>query len=259
MTVPDASDDPTVRSGPDRAPSAARLSHGVRLDDSQAAVLRLADDRSAVVLGAPGHRQDHHARRSAGRTRASRGTRPRRCSHHPLPSSAHPTTRPRDRIALRLDVPTNGPLARTATSLAFQLVGDRARAAAVEPPRLLTGGEQDQIIAELLAAHLEDGTGPAGPNRSVDDVRALRGSPGTELRELMARCVEHGVRPAQLRRLGAARRVVDEWRAAADFIVEYQRVVDSYRGNFVDSAELLAEAVSVVAQPANGALEQRSG
>ncbi|WP_431220803.1 PD-(D/E)XK nuclease family protein [Leifsonia xyli] len=67
----------------------------------------------------------------------------------------------------------------------------------------------------------------------------------TELRELMARCAERGVTPSRLSELGAITGH-DEWRAAARFIGEYQLVVDSYRGGFVDSAELIASAVNVV-------------
>jgi len=214
------------------------------LDESQAAVLTLADGESAAVLGAPGTGKTTTLVEVLAERVHERGYATDEVLA--LTASRTSATRLRDRIALRLDVPTNGPLARTATSLAFQLVGERARSNAVEPPRLLTGGEQDQIIAELLAGHIEDGTGPAWPEPLVDDVRALRGF-RTELRELMARCVEHGVTPARLIGL-ASEGGLEEWRAAADFIVEYQRVVDSYRGNFVDSAELVAEAVSVVAQ-----------
>jgi len=214
----------------------------VSLDDSQRQVLTLADGVSAAVLGAPGTGKtttlvEALAERVLGRGYATDEVLA-------LTASRSSATRLRDRLALRVGVPTNGPLARTATSLAFQLVGDRVRAAVQEPPRLLTGGEQDQIIAELLDGHIEDGTGPAWPEPLGPEVRLLRGF-RTELRELMARCVEHGVSPRRLSELGAITGH-DEWRAAARFIDEYQRVVDSYRGSFVDSAELIAEAVTVV-------------
>jgi len=161
-----------------------------------------------------------------------------------LSASRTAATALRDRIALRLEVPTQGPLARTATSLAFQLVGERARRLQLDPPRLLTGGEQDQIIAELLSGHLEDNSGPVWPEPLVEEVRVLRGF-RTELRELMARCAERGVTPSRLSELGAITGH-DEWRAAARFMAEYQLVVDSYRGGFVDSAELIASAVTAV-------------
>lgn len=212
------------------------------LDGAQAEVLTVADGASAAVLGAPGTGKTTTLVEAVAERVLGRGYE----THEVLALSASraAATALRDRIALRLDVPTNGPLARTATSLAFQLVGEHARRTGAEPPRLLTGGEQDQIIAELLNGHIEDGTGPNWPEPLVEEVRALRGF-RTELRELMARCAERGVTPSRLSELGAITGR-DEWRAAARFIAEYQLVVDSYRGGFVDSAELIASAVTVV-------------
>lgn len=220
------------------------------LDETQEAVLLLADGASAAVLGAPGTGKtstlvEAIAERVLGRGYATDEVLA-------LSATRSSATALRDRIALRLGVPTNGPLARTATSLAFQLVGARARRSGEEPPRLLTGGEQDQIIAELLAGHIEDGTGPHWPEPLVDEVRSLRGF-RTELRELMARCAEHGVTPSRLSELGAITGH-HEWRAAGRFLAEYQAVVDSYRGGFVDSAELIASAVAVVRE--GGALDR---
>ncbi len=213
------------------------------LDEAQRAVLALPDGASASVLGAPG----------TGKTTTLVEALAERVLHRgygtgevlALSASRTAATALRDRIALRLGVPTNGPLARTATSLAFQLAGERARREGEEPPRLLTGGEQDQIIAELLAGHIEDGAGPLWPEPLGEEVRSLRGF-RTELRELMARCAEHGVTLSRLSELGAMTGR-DEWRAAARFVAEYQLVVDSYRGGFVDSAELIASAVAVAA------------
>ncbi|RDV46885.1 ATP-dependent helicase [Leifsonia sp. ku-ls] len=226
-----------------RMRQARAASAGVpQLDGAQAEVLLLPDDASAAVLGAPGTGKTTTLVEALAERVARRGY----ATDEVLALSASRTaaTALRDRIALRLGVPTNGPLARTATSLAFQLVGERARRLGAEPPRLLTGGEQDQIIAELLSGHMEDGTGPHWPEPLVDEVRALRGF-RTELRELMARCAERGITPSRLSELGAITGH-DEWRAAARFIAEYQLVVDSYRGGFVDSAELIASAVTVV-------------
>lgn len=224
----------------------AELAHGdraiVTLDDTQSAVLTLQDGASASVIGAPGTGKTTTLVEALAERVLERGYGTGEVLA--LSASRSAATRLRDRIALRIGVPTNGPLARTATSLAFQLAGERARANAQEPPRLLTGGEQDQIIAELIDGHLEDGTGPVWPEPLVAEVRTLRGF-RTELRELMARCVELGITPSRLSELGAITGH-DEWRAAARFIGEYQRVVDSYRGTFVDSSELIAEAVSVV-------------
>ena len=147
-------------------------------------------------------------------------TRRARCSRSRASRTA--ATRLRDRIALRIEVPTNGPLARTATSLAFQLVGERARSPGEEPPRLLTGGEQDQIIAELLDGHLEDGTGPHWP-----EPLGRRGAPAARLPHRAAR-TDGALRRARrdARPSGGARRRSPDTTSGGrppGFIAEYQR------------------------------------
>lgn len=225
-----------------RPREATRAADASALDPAQREVLLLPDGASAAVLGAPGTGKTTTLVEALAERVLERGYAPGAVLA--LSASRAAATALRDRIALRLGVPTPGPLARTATSLAFQLVGERARRDGAEPPRLLTGGEQDQIIAELLAGHLEDGTGPHWPDELGPEVRSLRGF-RTELRELIGRCAERGVTPARLAELGAA---TDRqgWRAAAQFIVEYQGVLDSYRAGFVDAAELISSAVAVV-------------
>src|SRR5690606_15270790 len=137
-----------------------------------------------------------------------------------LAPSRASATELRDALAARLGRTTAGPLARTANSLAFGIVASARRAAGETPPRLLSGGDQDNDIAQLLAGHLADGTGPAWPEHLGPEVRALR-TFRTELRELMMRATELGVSPARLRSLGREH-ARDDWVAAADFIEEYR-------------------------------------
>ncbi|WP_223695196.1 ATP-dependent helicase [Leifsonia poae] len=222
----------------------------LELDPSQRDVLDLPEGVSAAVLGAPGTGKtatlvETLAERVLGRGYATSEVLA-------LTASRASATRLRDRLAVRVGVPTNGPLARTATSLAFQIVGEHARSTDTEPPRLLTGGEQDTIIAQLLAGNIEDGSGPAWPEPLGEEVRMLRGF-RTELRELMARAVEHRVTPKRLAELGALTGHA-EWEAAASFMRGYRDVVDSYRGSSVDAAELVDAAVAIVAR--GGALER---
>src|SRR5690349_7126825 len=66
----------------------------------------------------------------------------------------------RDEVAVRLGVTTRGPVARTANSVAFQLV----RAYTGQPVTLLTGAEHDQIVGELLEGGVDDGFGPEWPD-----------------------------------------------------------------------------------------------
>ena len=146
----------------------------------------------------------------------------------------------RDALAVRLGVTTRGPLARTANSIAFQLV----RAYTGAPVTLLTGAEHDQIVGELLEGGIRDGFGPDWPEPLTPEVRALRGF-RSELRDLLMRAVEHGVDAGGLARLGA-RAGRPEWIAAADFLAEYDEVKAQVRPTQFDSAELAAYAAAIV-------------
>lgn len=124
---------------------------------------------------------------------------------------------------LAAGAPTAGPairepLVRTVHGYAFAVLQRAARRAEAAPPRLVTGAEQDSVIRELLAG---DGAG-AWP-RSLHAALATDGF-ATELRDLMARCAERGVDPAQLVRLGK-RCGRPEWTAAGRFAAQYEQVM----------------------------------
>ncbi|WP_284234226.1 AAA family ATPase [Arenivirga flava] len=144
-------------------------------DPALEAVLSLPPEASAVVLGAPG----------TGKTGALLGLLERRLAQGALAAdeavilapSRQAATRLRDVAGVRLGVPTNGPLVRTVTSLAFDLVGAARLEAGLEPPRLLSGAEQDRVIAELLAGEAEE--------------RATRDGPGASTRRCAA-CADSG-------------------------------------------------------------------
>lgn len=214
----------------------------LELDNSQGRVLALSDTASAAVIGAPGSGKTTAAVELVADRVLRRGWSTDEVVV--LTPSRAGASALRDRLALRLGVPTNGPLARTVNSLAFEIVTEAARHAGALLPRLATGGEQDSDISQLLQGHLDDGTGPSWPPLLSPEVRRLR-TFRTELRELMARATEHGVAPARLRSLGLAHDH-PEWVAAADFIDEYLTVIATSRQYQVDSAELVQFAVAAL-------------
>jgi superfamily I DNA/RNA helicase/RecB family exonuclease len=145
-------------------------------------------------------------------------------------------------------VATQGPRARTANSLAFSVVGEHAAAAGAPEPRLLTGAEQDQLLAEQLAGDADDAEAGRGgvvwPEHLPVDVRRLAGF-RAELRELMERMVENRVPARRLAELGRAQGL-PEWVAAGEFIARYQDTLDTLRPGFVTAAELLADAARLI-------------
>jgi superfamily I DNA/RNA helicase/RecB family exonuclease len=217
----------------------------VLLDPSQQAVVDLPLGRSAVVLGAPGTGKTSTlveliaARADAGEIAADEVLA--------LCASRTAATALRDRLSLRLGVAAQGPRARTANSLAFGIVSAHALDTGQLAPRLLTGAEQDQIMAELLEGDIDAGA-IAWPDHLPPEVRRLAGF-RAELRELMARATERGLAASGLEALGREHGVA-EWVAAGRFAAEYADVVAAYRDEFVTSAEVLVAAARLVAHGA---------
>jgi superfamily I DNA/RNA helicase/RecB family exonuclease len=116
------------------------------------------------------------------------------------------------------------PLARTVHSYAYAVLRRAAERAGDAPPRLLTSAEQDAIVRELLAGDLEDG--PDAATAWPAHLRPALTTAGfaTELRNLLARCSERGVDPAELERLGRRCRR-PEWTAAGQFARQYEQVM----------------------------------
>ncbi len=219
----------------------------IALDPSQRAVLALPDAASAAVLGAPG----------TGKTttlvelvadRVARGWRPEQILV--LAPSRASAARLRDRLARRIGVPTDGPLARTVASLAYEVVGAAARAAGHPVPRLLTGTEQDADIAAYLAGHIADGTGPDWPEPLTPEVRELRGF-RSELREFMARATEYGADAARIAAIARETGRAD-WAAAAEFMREYAATQAQNRPDQFDAAEIVSFAVRAIREGGEG-------
>lgn len=206
-------------------------------DAAQHAVITAPAAASGVVIGAPGTGKTCTLVERVVQLLDSDGLRPEEVLA--LTPSRQAATALRDRIGVRIDQATPGPLARSLGSFAFQLVRGAMVRAGAEPPALLTGADQDRIIAELLAGDAEDAR-IAWPAALSEPVRASKGF-RSELRAFLAECTELGASPAELQATGDP-----VWTAAADFVEEYRTVLDALRSAHRDAADLLSEAAGIL-------------
>ncbi len=122
-----------------------------------------------------------------------------------------------------------------------------------EPPQLLTGGDEDQLIQDLLEGDAEDEA--EGMNRWPDWLGpAIRSTKGfrTEVRTFVAECTTLGIESERLRALGAEH-AIPVWESMASFLAEYLQVRADMRGAHRDAAGLVREAVGVLRTEAAGA------
>ncbi|WP_435870203.1 UvrD-helicase domain-containing protein, partial [Cellulosimicrobium funkei] len=192
------------------------------LDDSQRAALAAAAGPGAtLVVGAPG----------TGKTLVAQevvlaalrdGVAPERVLL--LAASRRAAAALRDRLSARARRTVGAPLVRTAASAAFAVLRERAAALGEPAPTLISGPEQDLVLAELLEGHLDGGLAhlgtplalPAGLPEEALGLRGLR----QELRDLLMRAAERGLTPADLAALGE-RYDRPEWSLGAQLFAEY--------------------------------------
>lgn len=216
----------------------------VELDAAQSAVVAHRQGGGPlVVIGAPG----------TGRTTTLIEAVVARVRRDHVPADAVLVLAPsrpaaaglRDRISARLHSTVREPLARTPHSYAFGLLR-RVRVLAGEPPpRLISGPEQDQILADLMAGHdVGIGRAPLWPESIGPQIRALRGF-RDELRDLLMRAVERGLGPSDLAELGR-RRERSEWVAAAAVLDEYLDVTSLATPGAFDPAGIVDAAVALL-------------
>lgn len=211
------------------------------LDDTQRTAVR---ERVPVlqVIGAPG----------TGKTRVAVATvvdRVRRDGLSPdtalvLAPTRLAAGRLRDQITAAVGGTTTQPLARTPSAFAFSLLGDAAAADDEPAPRLLSGAEQDVVLADLLAGHRESGRGPAWPP-GLGEALATRGF-RDQLRDLLMRAVENGLGPPDLDEL-AREHQRPEWSAAAAVLAEYDEVTALQRPATFDPAWIATAAADRLA------------
>lgn len=126
----------------------------------------------------------------------------------------------RDELSARLRRTVGRPIVRTAASAAFSVLRARAALLGEPAPILISGPEQDQVLAELLAGHAAgEGTAVTWPPNVPAEALGLRAF-RDELRDLLMRAAERGLRPEDLRGLGE-RQGRPEWVAAAAVYAEY--------------------------------------
>ena len=153
----------------------------------------------------------------------------------------------RDRVSARLARTVREPLARTPHSYAFGLLRRASVLAGDVPPRLISGPEQDRILADLLAGHeAGEGRAPHWPAAIGEQIRGLRGF-RDELRDLLMRAVERGLGPPDLADLGL-RHGRPEWVAAADVLAEYLDVTCLATPGAYDPAAIVDAAALLLAQ-----------
>ncbi|WP_442576140.1 PD-(D/E)XK nuclease family protein [Microbacterium sp. F51-2R] len=227
------------------------------LDAAQRAVVGLPVEASGAVVGAPGTGKTTALVARVGRLLGEAGLAPDELLV--LTPTRQTATALRDTLGAGLDLATPGPLARSVASFAFQLVRAAAVAAGAAPPQLLTAGDQDRIVAELLTGDQEDAAAGARDRWPEGLGPALRASRQfrAELRALSAECSERAITPAELDAVG---RAYDRpaWVAAASFLREYRDVLGSMRSAHRDPAELVREAAALLAAAPLGAEGERT-
>ncbi|WP_337061905.1 ATP-dependent helicase [Kineococcus sp. G2] len=249
------------------------------LDATQRAVVGTRAGSGPVVLrGAPGTGRSTTLRALVAARVERDGVAPDRVLV--LAPSRREAGALRDELSLALRRTLGQPAARTPQSYAFGLLRAVHVLRGDPPPRLISGAEQDSILAELLQGHLEaTATGgdevaetfehallaagrgavrapdwPSDVPREAWGLRSFR----NELRDLLMRAVERGLGPRDLADLGA-RHGRPEWVAAASVLDEYVGVTtfDPARANAYDPAGVVDEAVAqLLSSPASLAAER---
>ena len=222
------------------------------LDVSQRAVVdrigSATEQRALLVLGAPGTGKTTTVIEAVATATETLGLAPAQVLV--LAATRRGAADLRDRLSMRLLRTSGQPMVRTAASAAFSILRARASRLGEPPPTLISGAEQDLLLAELLAGHAAgDGVPldwPAQVPPGLLGIRAFR----DELRDLLMRAAERGLTPADLGALGESSGH-PEWVAAAGLYREYLdvtllRQVTPDAGARFDPAVVIDEAAEAL-------------
>jgi superfamily I DNA/RNA helicase/RecB family exonuclease len=222
-------------------PLSPEVQRSLSLDEVQREVVSLELGQSASIVGAPGSGKSATLIEFIA-SRLELGLTPANI----LVLSPHrvAATRLRSALAARMSIVTPGPWARTPASLAFALATEHARRHGYELPRLLTGGEHDSILADIIEGHIQGNTGPQWPSPLLPEVRRLSVF-RSELRDLFSRATDLGWNAEALAFQGRSHERL-EWVAAAQLWDEYHDVLGRFRASSFDSAEFLALATTAL-------------
>lgn len=216
----------------------------VSLSASQAKVAQLPLDAKAVVFGSPG----------SGKTTALKALylakvakdNPARVETHEvlaIAASREAANLLRDELALAFQGATSGPMARSLSSFAFQVLRQQALALGTKAPELISGAEQDLILKQILetAGELKLDW-PRQINAQVISLRGFR----AELRDLITVCLEYRLTPEALRTLAHSANK-PEWVAVSALYANYlERLREPAFENRHDASTLLAVAAELL-------------
>jgi superfamily I DNA/RNA helicase len=208
------------------------------LDSTQLKAVNLPAESVATVIGSPGS-----GKTSCLKARflhlVDKGAKPEQVVV--IAQSRDSANLYRDQLALELQGATAGPIAKTLTSLAFSILVYRARQTNAPKPTLLSGSEQDAMLQEIMQSQ-DPGIWPKQLDATVRSLTGFR----TELRDLIAVAIEHGLTPDNLAQLANDQNVA-QWQAASICYQQYLELQNSTELQRYDSASLLREAALVVA------------
>ena len=210
------------------------------LSESQAQVSQIQAGQNALVYGVPASGKTT-ALKSLVINRLARDLAPEQILV--LAANREAATKLRDELALEYQGSTPGPLARTLSSFAFNILREKSLGLGLKAPELVTGSEQDQIISGLIDGFLQNELPAGWPKQLRRQVMELRGF-RAELRDLITVCLEHKIEPSELVKLGE-KSAKPEWVAVAPFLDGYyKKLREPAYENRHDPSTLLTEVAN---------------